>query len=147
MKHPIAVIAAVALVACAPASKPPEYIVRPDGPRLSREAAQDLLVEKSLTSQIRTQLDAPLKVLAAPLPAYPASLRQGPNAIDGSVRVSFLVNADGTVSDMALVGQPNAVLAALSVESMRRWKFGPITRNGAPTTQRLVFEFQFRLED
>jgi TonB family protein len=146
MKNLITVLAAVALVACA-ANKQPEYIVRPDGPRLSRQAAQDFLVEKSLTSQIRVPLDAPLKVVAAPLPAYPAELRRGANAIDGSVNVTFLVSADGSVSDVALVGQPNPVLANLCLASMLRWKFGPIARNGAPTTQKLAFEFVFRLED
>jgi TonB family protein len=145
MKNLITTVAATALVACT-ASKQPEYIVRPDGPRLSREAAQDFFVEKSLTSQIRAPLDAPLKVVAAPLPAYPAALRRGATAIAGSVKVTFLVNADGSVSDVALIGQPNSVLAALCLDSMLRWKFGPITRNGAPTTQKLSFEFVFHLE-
>ena len=94
MKHLSAAIAAIALVACT-ATKEPEYIVRTDGPRLSREAAERFLVEQSLTSQIREPLDSPLRVVSAPLPAYPKDLRRGPNAIEGSVRVTFLATQGG----------------------------------------------------
>jgi len=146
MKQLLLVLAALFLAACT-TSREPEYVVRPDGPRLSREAAQAYFVERSLTSQIRTPLDTPLRVVAAPLPAYPQAIRRGQHAASGTVRVTFLVNSDGTVSDVSLVGQPNSVLAALCLDSMLRWKFLPISRNGAPTTQRLAFEFVFKLED
>ena len=146
MKYPLIISAlAIGLVACA-SPRQTEYIVRPDGPRLSRTDTQNFLVEQSLTIQIRAPLDSPLKVINAPLPSYPEMLRRGSNAIAGTVRVTFLVNADGTVSDVALVGQPNSLLAALCLDAMLRWKFGPISRNGVPISQRLGFEFVFKLE-
>lgn len=146
MKTIFLTLAVLVLAGCT-STKKPEYIVFPDGPRMSREKAQTNLVQQTLAIQIKDALDAPLKVISAPLPDYPEGLRRGENAVSGSVKVAFTVKSDGSITNVTVLGQPNSILAALSLDSMLRWRFSPITRNGSPTTQKLIFEFKFQLED
>lgn len=121
------------------------YVVRPGGPALSRQDAQQELVRNSLSSQIRREIDKPLEVVAAPLPDYPSTFRK--SNIEGTVRVKFLIEHDGSVSNTTVVGSPHPGLAAVTLMSVMQWKFKPLTQNGQPTKEWVTFESVFRLED
>jgi protein TonB len=63
----------------------------------------------------------------APQPLYPPdALRAG---IGGEVAVTFTVNADGSVDDVAIVSaQPQGVFDKNVLAAVRRWKFKPISK-------------------
>lgn len=125
---------------------PPEttYIVAPSVKEVSREAAEKLLVEKELKSQLTADLDSPLRLTEVQMPRYPQYVRR--RDAFGDVNVEFEVTPSGAVSNATLVGQPHPFLAALSIESLLRWKFAPLTRGGTPVTARLKFKFVYRLD-
>ena len=123
-----------------------QYALGTGSPRLDRAIAEQSLVEATLQRQVSPPLDAPLRLVNVQLPPYPAAIRQGSSPRQGNVRVSFTVSADGSISNATIVGQPDPLLAAICIDSVLRWKFAPISRNGAPTSQRLNYEFQFKLE-
>ena len=89
-------------------------------------------------------LDAPLEVLYAPLPPYPRSVRAAQQT--GTIKVRFTIEPDGTVKDPAIVGAPPAVLAAITVNTVLRWRFAPITRGGQPASLQVQQAFVYRIE-
>lgn len=142
MKHaPVIAIACAALVAC---SAPQEYVFG-SGPPQSEQAAKRILIGP-LTRQISPPLDSPLQLLQVTLPQYPAAIRVGASAREGMVEIEFLINSNGTVTEAAPIGRPDSVLAAICKDAVLAWRFAPISRNGAPTTLRLKYEFVFRLD-
>lgn len=118
-----------------------EYSVTPGGPPLSRESAQNAIVTANLNLQIKPPLDAPLGVVAAPLPVYPMEFQKA--QIVGTVRLRFDVEADGTVSNVEVVGSPPAPLAAISVNTLLQWKFTAPKRDGKAVKLRLEHEIKF----
>ncbi len=126
------------------ATKPPEYSIGYDGPLLIREAAQKS-IQGPLQTQIKLPLDSPLEVITASLPNYPDSFRKA--NIEGKVKIIFVVESDGTVSNPLIVGSPPAPLAAISLNAILHWKFKPPIRNGQPVKLRLGQVFDFILEN
>lgn len=127
-------------------TRPPEYTVHLDGVRRTPEQAQAVLIERTLTLQITPPLDRPLRALSVPLPPYPAEIRRGDAALDGNVRVRFLVGENGAVTAPTVIGTANPVLIEICLATIQRWRFDPPMRAGAPTTVPLTFEFRFKLE-
>ena len=89
-------------------------------------------------------LDAPLKVLHAPLPPYPRNVRAAGQT--GSIKVRFTIGPDGVVTDPTILGAPPAVLAAITVDTVLRWRFAPITRSGQPASVQAQQEFVYAIE-
>ena len=121
-----------------------KYTVTPGGPLLAPNAAQDAILAMKLGQQIKPPLDAPLEVLAAPLPGYPRDFIRA--NLEGTVRLRFWIEPDGTVSNVEVIGSPPAPLAAISVIAILQWKFSPPKRDGQPVKQLFYHEFIFRLE-
>jgi TonB family protein len=122
-----------------------EYITTTDGHPLSRDAAEKDLIEHGLSFQLKEPLDTPLSLISARLPDYPLTLMRG--NVAGVVTVVFHVGSDGSVSSIQVKGNPNPVLAALTVGAISGWRFKPPVRNGKPTDLWLDFQYEFRLQD
>ena len=123
----------------------PEYSVPAiNTARLSKADAQNLIIQNTLASQLRVPIDQPLRALNVDLPKYPESLWR--DLVEGVVLVRFTIDQYGAVVDSEVVGAAVPTLASLAVESLRKWRFEPITRDGKPIRLTLTFEFQFRLE-
>jgi protein TonB len=95
-------------------------------------------------NNVKPPLDAPLEVLAAPLPDYPKDFAR--TNLEGTVRLRFVVEPDGTVRNVEVVGSPPAPLAAVSVNAILQWKFKPLKRDGQPVKVRFERDIVFRLE-
>jgi TonB family protein len=133
------------LAACA--SRPDAYSFDASTERLSRHEAERRLVERNLSVQVNPPLDAPLRLAAVTLPAYPPALKRRDKVPPMPVTVQFVVSENGGVSDASVVGAADPEVATVCVQALRLWRFEPLRRNGQPTTQRFRFQFLFQLED
>ncbi len=78
-------------------------------------------------------------------PQFPPGARE--KGIEGWVDVQFLVNADGTVSEAAIVGaQPVGIFEQSALEAVRRWRYQPVTHDGAPVSQRVRVRVRFAVQ-
>jgi protein TonB len=79
-------------------------------------------------------------------PDYPgAMIRQG---MEGSVTVRVTIGADGRVIDIARISATDeAFWLATQRHALRKWRFRPATRDGAPVSSVKTLTVHFRLED
>jgi TonB family protein len=121
----------------------PTYSLGGTGPRLAREQAQDLHARQAAAVPA-SGLDAPLKPVSTPFPEYPLAFRSAD--VSGDVTIRFLIEADGRVSNPAVVGAPPAALAAVVLHAIMRWRFEPPMKGGVPTRVHAQQTFSFKLE-
>lgn len=80
-----------------------------------------------------------------PKPIYPRALSRA--GITGDVRVSFVANADGSVSKVRILQSDHPELAEASKAAVEQWRFKPWQVAGeASAEQHVVAPMTFRLE-
>ena len=135
-------IALILLSACA--ARAPQYEVGTQGKRESRNEAERTYADQVPKVSYPQALDSPPRVLSSRFPDYP---QHWINAeVVGSVTVQFTIEADGSVSNPAVLGAPRAELAALTLHAIMQWKFAPATKGGVPVQVRAQQAFVFRTE-
>ncbi len=78
-------------------------------------------------------------------PRYPADARA--RGITGWVDLEFTVTPKGSVTDLRVTGaSPPAVFDESAQESVARWRFEPVLRNGVAVAQRARLRVRFDLE-
>jgi TonB family protein len=78
-------------------------------------------------------------------PQFPVSART--KSLSGWVDVQFMVNTDGSVSNLNVVGaEPVGVFEQPATDAVRRWRYQPILRDGHPINQRARVRVRFALE-
>ena len=77
---------------------------------------------------------------ASPRYPYPA----GAAAQPASVRVQFVVNADGSVSDVKTLTTTSKDMAGEVERSVRQWKYRPAMKNNQPMKVILQQQFDFK---
>jgi protein TonB len=88
------------------------------------KSAQDLVMSEGA-------VDAPPKAVERSQPTYPPRARA--EGVEGSVTVSLLVAADGSVEQAKVVrAEPAGVFDAAALEAVRAWRFEPATYSGKP---------------
>jgi TonB family protein len=55
-----------------------------------------------------------------------------------SVEVTFVVDATGRPTALAVASAPDATLAAAVVEAVSKWRFKPVLRNGVPVATKVA---------
>jgi periplasmic protein TonB len=78
-----------------------------------------------------------------PTPGYTDEARR--NQIEGSVKVSVLLKADGTVSDVKVARGLGYGLDEKAIEAARQLRFVPAQKDGHAVSVRLFLEFKFSL--
>ena len=76
-------------------------------------------------------------------PEYPKSAREA--RIQGTVVVLMVVDRDGNVRDPRVVKGVNTELDRSALTAVKKWKFKPATRKGAPVAARVSVEVSFKL--
>lgn len=67
---------------------------------------------------------------------------------EGWVQVEFTIAQDGTTQDLLVRdSEPDAVFDKAALESVSKWRFEPIRRNGAPVAQRAMLQVRFMLDN
>lgn len=65
---------------------------------------------------------------------------------EGWVQVEFTIAPDGSTQDLQVRdSEPAAVFDKAALDSVSRWRFEPVRRNGAPVAQRAVLQVRFVL--
>lgn len=73
-----------------------------------------------------------MELMSAPLPAYPAELKNEP-VYRGSATVGCVVAPDGTVTDAWALRASHRAFAKAAEESVRTWRYAPATNPKAPS--------------
>lgn len=98
------------------------------------------------TDPVLTEASIDPRALAAFQPDYPgAMIRQG---MEGKVVVRVTIGPDGRVTDIErLSAADEAFWLATRRQALRKWRFRPATRDGAPVSSTKVLTVHFRLAD
>lgn len=65
--------------------------------------------------------------------------------ISGVVMLSFVVAKDGTVRDPAVTKSLEQSLDRQALDTVKKWKFEPATKDGQPVAVRIQAEMSFRI--
>ncbi len=123
-----------------------KYQFGSDNARVTSEVSVRQALQRALNLKRTNPLDEPVEVLSASMPEYPPELT-GPNVeAQGRVRVNFLVDESGNVSQANARPDADPRLVELCLQTIKKWKFRTIRRGGLPVSEWLTFEFVFRLE-
>ena len=102
----------------------------------AQDAAQRASSYVSASSMTRTRYVAP---------KFPPDASQ--RGIDGWVDLQFLVNTDGSVGELTIVGaQPVGVFEQAALDAVRHWRYQPLMRDGQPATQRARVRLRFAMQ-
>lgn len=82
-------------------------------------------------------------ILGRPTPGYTDEARR--NQIEGSVKVSVMLKADGAVSDIKIASGLGYGLDEKAIEAARQLRFVPAQKDGHAVSVRLSLEFKFSL--
>lgn len=109
-----------------------------------RNISEDLLGDLEDVALTESTVDQPPVTRNAPAPPYPARAKQ--REIEGQVRLSVLVGADGRVNRMkVLEATPPGVFEESVLNSVRNWTFRPASYNGEPVETWVTIPIPFRL--
>jgi len=65
---------------------------------------------------------------------------------EGWVQVEFTISPEGTPRNLKVLdSKPAAVFDKAALESVGKWRFEPVMKNGAPVAQRAVLQVRFVL--
>ena len=88
-----------------------------------------------------SRLDAPLKPLEQPVPAFPIELvRRG---LGGDAVIEFLLDEQGLARLPRIVSATDPAFGYAAVQAVARWKFRPATAGGQPALLRVRVPFRF----
>lgn len=89
---------------------------------------------------------ASLKRVREVPPVYPREAQR--SGTEGWVQVEFTIAPDGTTRDLQVRDSaPAQVFDKAALDSVSKWRFEPIRRNGAPVAQRAVLQVRFVLNN
>ena len=78
-------------------------------------------------------------------PQYPQGARE--RGTEGWVDLQFIVHKDGSLGDVSVVGaEPVGVFEQSALESVRRWRYQPILRDGQASEQRARIRVRFAVK-
>jgi TonB family protein len=79
-------------------------------------------------------------------PVYPRDAQRA--GTEGWVQVEFTIAPDGSTQDLQVRDSaPKQVFDKAALDSVSRWRFEPIRKNGAPVAQRAVLQVRFVLNN
>jgi TonB family protein len=77
-------------------------------------------------------------------PVYPREAAR--DGLEGWVDVEFTIALDGSTRDLVVRNaEQGEVFGKAALDSVRRWRFEPVTRNGAAVEQRAILRVRFEL--
>jgi len=83
------------------------------------------------------------KGIYTPEPEYTDKARR--KNINGVVLLSFVVAKDGTVHDPEVTRSLESSLDKQSLDTVKKWRFEPATKDGQPVAVRIQAEMSFRI--
>ncbi|HKT87843.1 MAG TPA: energy transducer TonB [Candidatus Sulfotelmatobacter sp.] len=83
------------------------------------------------------------KAIYTPEPEYTDKARR--KKINGVVLLSFVVAKDGTVRDPAVTRSLESSLDKQALDTVKKWRFEPATKDGQPVAVRIQAEMSFHI--
>jgi len=78
-------------------------------------------------------------------PQFPLDARR--RGIDGWVDLQFVVNTDGSVGELTIVGaQPVGIFEQAALDAVRHWHYQPVMRDGQAVSQRARVRLRFAMQ-
>ncbi len=85
----------------------------------------------------------PPRAIYAPDPEYPETARR--ERQQGTVVISVVVGSDGSPRDIKVKRPFSPELDESAINTVKKWKFAPGTKDGEPVAVQIVVEISFRL--
>jgi TonB family protein len=104
--------------------------------------ADDKTPQKDVVYQPGGDVKSP-KLIHYVEPAFSSSSKEA--FVEGVVRISTVVKADGVPSDIHIAKGLNSEEDQKAMEAVGKWRFQPGTKNGKPVNVRVTVEVEFRL--
>lgn len=76
-------------------------------------------------------------------PQYPTKAKK--KHIQGIVRLSGIITADGRVDKLSVTDSPDQLLSDAAIEAVRQWTYKPYMFRGEPAVIATTFEIRFSL--
>jgi feruloyl esterase len=76
-------------------------------------------------------------------PKYSSTARA--NRVEGIVKLSVIIGADGRIHDVKVLEPLEPTLDANAIEAVKTWKFTPATKDGKPVAVMMQLEVDYRL--
>lgn len=83
------------------------------------------------------------RALVQAQPVYPLELKRV--GTEGTVRVQYLIRADGSVGSIQIVSASHPLFAEATERAVRRWRFQPGEKSGKPVACRVIQTLPFRI--
>ena len=96
------------------------------------------------TSLLAAESAPPTPIRAVP-PKFPPEMRR--TGTSGVVTLNFLVTEKGEVQDPTVQKTTDAAFVPNALDAIRKWKFKPATKDGAPVAVRVSIPIKFDVED
>jgi protein TonB len=94
---------------------------------------------------IYTKVDINPVPVKTPPPEYPDAMkRQG---VSGVVAVSIIIDEKGVVTSTTVAKASQVEFEAPAMEAVKKWKFKPAQKDGAPVKMKVTVPIRFNLED
>lgn len=91
------------------------------------------------------EVDKPPKAVYQIAPVYPLAAKH--KGVEGQVVIKFVVQADGSVTDVKVVSaRPADLFEQSAINAVRKWRFKPGTRHNQPVATRVEVPLEFKLE-
>ena len=105
------------------------------------ERKRDVVVDGETFTVVRQDGGA----LARMSPVYPPELKQ--YNVSGDALIAFIVTTDGTTDQVQVVKATHRGFADAAVESIKKWRYTPATKNGKPVNCRMQIPITFYIGD
>jgi TonB family protein len=86
---------------------------------------------------------SPPRAVHTPEPPYSKAARK--NGVEGYVTLHATIGEDGMAHDITLVKSLEPSLDVNAIETVKKWKFKPATRNGQPVTVEMNMQLDFKI--
>lgn len=90
-----------------------------------------------------SQLTVAPRPINQAMPQYPPELQR--NKIEGTVRVTFIVRKDGSVTDPRILNSSNPAFEEPTLRAVRRWRFEPGEKDGEKVSCRVNINIPFNI--
>lgn len=120
--------------------------------------SRSLSFKSSLLALLVVLLATPLAVVAegpafdvkpvpvkTPPPTYPLELKR--EGISGLVAVKVVIDVNGTISEATVSKSTDPRFDAAAIEAVKKWKFKPAQKDGAPVAIKMIIPIQFQVNE
>lgn len=92
-------------------------------------------------------VETSVKSPGVPVPVAVVKPSVSPEYAGAQFDVTFTVDAQGTPTQLAVVSSPDARLAKVVMDAVKKWRFTPAQKNGTAVAKKVVLPVRITAED